>query len=115
MIVQIIPEIYDTEGKLTGRPVSKKHKKLFHGTFPMGRYLSKPLSNHVQDINSMQSFLRSCKYVSDLEQFNREDYWMPPEEFEKERKGDCDDFALWTWRQMLEMGYEARYVVGRSG
>jgi hypothetical protein len=53
--------------------------------------------------------------VSDEEQFDRKDYWMPPEEFEKRKKGDCDDFALWTWRQLMGMGYKARYVVGRSG
>lgn len=40
---------------------------------------------------------------------------MPPEEFEKTRQGDCDDFALWTWRQLMNMGYKARYVVGQSG
>jgi hypothetical protein len=63
----------------------------------------------------VRRFLKDCKYVSDKEQFNREDYWMPPEEFEKTKKGDCDDFALWTWRQFLGMGYKARYVVGRAG
>src|SRR5262249_38484365 len=57
-------------------------------------------------------FLRTCRYVSDERQFRRSDYWMPPEEFEKRRQGDCDCFALWTWRQVLQMGYEARYVVG---
>ena len=115
MIARIIPGIYDTEGKLTGKPVSTKHKRLFHGTFPMGRYVSQPLSNQVKDIKELRSFLKCCKYVSDREQFNRKDYWMPPEEFEKKHKGDCDDFALWTWRQMLGMGYGARYVVGISG
>jgi hypothetical protein len=53
--------------------------------------------------------------VSDEEQFGRKDYWMPPEDFEQRKKGDCDDFALWTWRQLMGMGYRARYVVGRSG
>jgi len=40
---------------------------------------------------------------------------MPPEEFEKTRRGDCDDFALWAWRQLLGLGYDARFVVGRAG
>src|SRR5206468_7879395 len=39
----------------------------------------------------------------------------PPEHFEKTKSGDCDDFALWTWRQLLSMGYDARFVVGRHG
>jgi hypothetical protein len=41
--------------------------------------------------------------------------WQPPEDFEKTRKGDCDDFALWTRRQFMSMGYRARFVAGRHG
>lgn len=115
MIARIIPYIYDIEGKRTGKPVSRMQKHLFQTTFPMQRYLSQPLSKQMKDINEMHLFLKSCKYVSDREQFNQEDYWTPPEEFEKTRKGDCDCFALWAWRTMLEMGYDARYVVGISG
>jgi hypothetical protein len=40
---------------------------------------------------------------------------MPPEEFERSRKGDCDDFAMYAWRQLLEMGYKARFVGGIVG
>jgi hypothetical protein len=39
---------------------------------------------------------------------------MPPEDFEREKQGDCEDFALWMWRQLLEMGYESRFVVGHG-
>ena len=45
----------------------------------------------------------------------RDDYWQPPEEFEESKKGDCDDYALWAWRQLLHMNYPARFVVGTSG
>lgn len=115
MIARIISEIYDTEGKETGNPISKKQKRLFHATFPMQRYLSQPLQYHAKNIEDIRSFLMSCKYISDQEQFDKEDYWMPPEKFEKIKQGDCDDFSLWTWRQLLAMGYDARYVVGISG
>jgi hypothetical protein len=115
MIAEIIPEIYDVAGRATGTPTTKKSKRLFQGTFPMARYISQPLKLQCKNLKEMQRFLRNCKYVSDEEQFHRSDYWMPPEEFEKRRKGDCDDFALWTWRQLLGMGYKARYVVGRAG
>jgi hypothetical protein len=40
---------------------------------------------------------------------------MPPEEFERRRMGDCDDFALWTWRALLDLGFDARLVCGRYG
>lgn len=115
MIGAIIPAVYDVAGRPVGAPVTRKRKRLFHGTFPMGRYVSKPLSKQCSSIKELRRFLSECKYVSDEEQFQRKDYWMPPEEFEKRKQGDCDDFALWTWRQLLGMGYKARYVVGRAG
>jgi hypothetical protein len=59
--------------------------------------------------------LETCRGVSDKDQFGKDDYWMPPEDFEKARKGDCDDFAMYAWRQLLEMGYKARFVVGTVG
>jgi hypothetical protein len=81
----------------------------------MGTYVTQPLATSCKNLNEVQAFLRQCRYVSDPEQFNKRDHWMPPEEFEELKKGDCDDFALWTWRQFLTMGYEARFVVGRAG
>jgi hypothetical protein len=113
MIAEVIPEIYDA----TGRPVSRpfeRHRGL-HSTFPFGRYLSQPLSVQCHSIADVRKFLAGCKYVSDKEQFGKDDYWQPPEEFEKRKKGDCEDYALWTWRQLLSMGYDARFVAGRSG
>ena len=115
MIGRIIPAIYDIHGKSVGFPVSKKRKHLFHGTFPIERYLSQPLTYPCSTIPELRRFLRQCKYVSDREQFHRKDYWIPPEEFEQNKKGDCEDFALWTWRQLLGMGYNARFVVGKAG
>lgn len=41
--------------------------------------------------------------MSGQEQFGKSAYWMPPENFEKSRKGDCDDFARYAWRRLLEM------------
>ena len=115
MIAEIIPEIYDIAGRQIVAPTSRKEKHMFCGTFPMGRYVSHALGVKCSNVREIRLFLQDCKYVSDKEQFHREDYWMPPEEFEKAKKGDCDDFALWTWRQFLSMGYKARYVVRRAG
>jgi len=66
-------------------------------------------------LEEVRQFLRTCKAASDEKLFGKREYWQPPEEFERSRKGDCDDFALWTWRQLLSMGYEARFVGGRAG
>jgi hypothetical protein len=53
--------------------------------------------------------------VSDQDQFGEEDYWQLPEQFEESKKGDCEDFALWAWRQLLQMNYDARFALGTAG
>ncbi len=115
MISEIIPETYDASGKKTTKLITKKHKYFFPTTFPVGRYLSQPLKVKCNNFEEIREFLHDCSYISDLEQFDQDDYWLPPEEFEKRRKGDCEDFSLWAWRQLIELGYTARIVVGRSG
>jgi hypothetical protein len=40
---------------------------------------------------------------------------MPPEEFERSRKGDCEDFSLYAWRQVQSLGYRTRFVGGKHG
>ena len=113
MIAEIIPEAYDAYGKQVSQPFSRR--KGIHSTFPMGRYVSQPLGVQCKTIEDIRGFLSSCGYVSDEELFGKRDYWQPPEDFEKRRKGDCEDFALWTWRQLLELGYDARFIGGSAG
>jgi len=33
----------------------------------------------------------------------------------KRKKGDCEDFSFWTWRQFMDLGYDARVVFGQHG
>jgi hypothetical protein len=81
----------------------------------MGRYVSQPLTVKCESISDIRTFLYTCKYVPDEVQFHKSDYWQPPDEFEKTKRGDCDCFALWTWREFLDLGFDARFVTGRSG
>jgi hypothetical protein len=113
MIAEIIPDAYDANGHRIDRPFSRRHG--YHSTFPIGRYLSHPLGVQCRDVADIRRFLASCRYVSDQELFGRKDFWQPPDEFEKRKQGDCEDFALWTWRQLLSLGYDARFVVGACG
>jgi hypothetical protein len=113
VIAEIIPEAYDSTGRQVSQPFLKR--KGPHPTFPMGRYVSQPLSVKCKTIDDVRRFLRGCEYVSDKELFEKDDYWQPPEEFEQRKKGDCEDFALWTWRQLLELGYDARFIGGSCG
>jgi len=114
MIAEIIPDAYDFPGRKISKPTGKR-LRLFHPTFPIGRYLSQPLSQPFNDIEELREFLTTCRYVADEEQFGKKEYWLPPEEFEKLKKGDCEDFALYTWRQLIEMGITSRFVAGESG
>jgi hypothetical protein len=81
----------------------------------MRRYVTHSLTVKCESLFDIRKFLTTCRYVSDKEQFGKNDYWQPPEEFEQTRKGDCDCFALWTWREVMALGYEARFVIGRAG
>jgi hypothetical protein len=113
MIAEIIPEAYDAVGRQVARPFD--HRRGFHPSFPMGRYVSHPLTVKCASIQDIRAFLAGCEYASDKELFGKEDFWQPPDEFEDNRKGDCEDFALWTWRQLLSLGYDARFVGGSYG
>jgi predicted transglutaminase-like cysteine proteinase len=113
VIAEIIPEAYDALGRKVLRPDLRR--KGVHPTFPVGRYVSQPLTVTCESILDIRKFLATCKAVSDKEQFGTEDYWQPPEHFEQTKKGDCDDFSLWNWRQFLALGYDARFVWGRHG
>jgi hypothetical protein len=113
MIAEVIPGSYDAVGRKVFRPFDRRRGP--RPTFPLGRYVSHPLAVHCQSVEEVRKFLIGCKYVSDKELFDKEEYWQPPEDFEKMKKGDCDDFAFWTWRQFMNLGFDTRVVFGRLG
>ncbi|HTR27255.1 MAG TPA: transglutaminase domain-containing protein [Terriglobales bacterium] len=113
MIAEPIPQAYDAVGRRVVRPFDRR--KGPQPTFPLGRYVSQPLSVECHSLTDIRRFLSKCKYVSDKKLFGKDDYWQPPEEFEKRRQGDCEDFAFWVWRQLMNMGFTARIVFGRHG
>lgn len=114
MIAEIYPQFYDVHGRKVLRPGTTQRRKGFRPTYPMGRNLTQPLKHPCADFVEMIRFLRTCR-AANTRQKERRDYWQPPEEFEVTRKGDCADFGLWAWRQVLDMGYSARFVAGRAG
>ena len=81
----------------------------------MGRYISQQLTVECKDVEEVRRFLIGCRAVSDEELFGKKDYWQPPDQFEKLKAGDCEDFSFWTWRQLLSMGLQARIVFGKHG
>ena len=67
----------------------------------------------VTSIDDIVEWLGTCEYVSDLEQFHEADVWQEPCAFERRQRGDCEDFALWAWRKLTEIGVDAEFYVGR--
>ena len=63
-------------------------------------------------IDSMKDWLSECEYIADDALFNERDVWQHPVTFERLRRGDCEDFSLWTWRKLVESGFEAEFVAG---
>ena len=113
MFLEIISGLYDVAGSRSYKPHLKRG--LGRPTFPFGRYVSRPLKVRCSTLQDLRDFLKGCRQASDKDTFGKDDYWLPPEQFEKIRQGDCDDFALWTWRQLIQMGFRARFVAGRYG
>ena len=80
---------------------------------PFAEYFEGESCVHVRSIDDIVAFLQTCEYVTDIELFHKLDFWQHPAAFEKLRRGDCEDFALWAWRKLAELGIDADFCVGR--
>jgi len=67
----------------------------------------------VASLDDILDWLATCEYETDASLFREADYWQHPHTFEKLRRGDCEDFALWAWRKLVELGIDADLVIGR--
>jgi hypothetical protein len=80
---------------------------------PFADYFEGESSVRVASIDDIVAWLQTCEYVTDLEQFQQRDVWQHPGIFEQQKRGDCEDFALWAWRKLGELGIDAEFYVGR--
>lgn len=76
------------------------------------RVLRADLGVKTKSWSDIDAFINQCSYVTDERLFGTSEYWQPPQAFEERRMGDCEDFALWTWVQLLRQGANARFVLG---
>jgi hypothetical protein len=76
-------------------------------------YLEGESAVRVRSIEEMVEWLLKCQYVTDADLFRERDLWQHPSAFEALRCGDCEDFALWAWRKLAEVGIDAEFFVGR--
>ena len=75
-------------------------------------YLDGTTATPPMDPDTMKDWLTECRYERDDVLFNERDVWQHPITFEQLRRGDCEDFSLWTWRKLHESGYRAEFVAG---
>jgi hypothetical protein len=80
---------------------------------PFAQYFEGHSAVPVGSIDDVVAWLQTCEYVSDVELFQKRDFWQHPTVFEQCKRGDCEDFALWAWRKLRELGIDAEFCVGR--
>lgn len=76
------------------------------------QYLNGASIVSVSTFAGIREWLTHCEYLSDQALFNESDFWQHPSTFERLRAGDCEDFAVWAWRKMLELGMDVDLVSG---
>jgi hypothetical protein len=79
---------------------------------PMEDYLEGDTEVDADQLADLRAWLEDCEYAHDSLEFGHVDYWSHPNEFETRRRGDCDDHAVWAWREMQRLGIDAELVVG---
>ena len=75
-------------------------------------YLEGQSSVQVGSVEELCEWLLGCEYAEDRELFNEADFWQHPSTFERLRRGDCEDHAIWAWRKLNEIGVEAELMLG---
>ena len=66
----------------------------------------------VTSLEEVQDWLLGCRYEHDEVLFGEADFWQHPSTFERLRAGDCEDYAVWAWRKLIELGEDVDLVAG---
>lgn len=66
----------------------------------------------VGSLEEVQDWLLGCRYEHDDVLFGESDFWQHPSTFERLRAGDCEDYAVWAWRKLIELGENVDLVAG---
>ncbi len=85
----------EAESKCIGEGcLNKKWEKL------IGELEGKPVQTQIDAVNK---FFNSMKYISDQENYGTADYWNTPYEL-MERGGDCEDYAIAKYISLKRLG-----------
>jgi hypothetical protein len=91
-----------------------EHRKFGHGSITRFKWYFEGASRvRVTSVDEVREWLIGCQYESDESLFASSDHWQHPADFERLKRGDCEDHALWAWRKLVELGVDAEFVVGR--
>lgn len=60
----------------------------------------------LKKIEEVNKYFNKYKYTSDIEQFEKKDYWMSLNEFLVYKKGDCEDFAIAKYFTLKKLGLD---------
>ncbi len=64
------------------------------------------IAQKIQTPRSLEKFMKKdLRYVSDRTQFGKDEHWQTPEEMLSNKKGDCEDYALFAQEILKRMGY----------
>lgn len=105
---------FDFNGSWKSRHQNIPLKFFGHGCATnFASYLEQESHVEVNSLEDILDWLLGCQYVSDLSAQGVRDHWQHPVEFEQTRRGDCEDFALWAWRKLVELEFHAEFTVGK--
>ena len=66
----------------------------------------------VKTLNELCEWLVGCRYVPAQDLFENQKAWEHPLQFERTREGNCLCHALWAWRKLIGLDYNADFLVG---
>lgn len=72
---------------------------------------SSPSLEKIRSPKDLSKYMRkNFKFVEDADNFNKVDYWQSPKEMLENKKGDCEDFAVFAHEALTELGIESQMV-----
>ncbi len=99
------------EGSCDARTFNQCHLEKWQAFLDSTRHLS--ATSRRQQIGKINRYLNSIRYITDIRNWNKEDYWATPQQFFI-HDGDCEDYAISKYMSLRALGYtveELRIVV----
>ena len=99
------------EGRCDARTFNTCHLEAWQAFLDSTRHLSS--TSRRQQIETVNRYLNGVRYITDIRNWNVEDYWATPQQFFI-HDGDCEDYAISKYMSLRALGYtveELRIVV----